>query len=504
MTTKFNNNPYLLLPGDRLTFFVSKYRPVKTNFYSDSYSRLAGECWRYNSGHDVQIPVGSLKVNVYGSYISDGKERHEPSPDSLMTSQIHKIIGDDPVDDQWEVWDDRELIGTFFDDVSVPWNNITITSYSNLKPPTTFQWNQKKRVTGLSFGVNPLLLDPNERGPFQILLSNSDPTNGYYSRDYTFGMNTYSSLLASDYHTQNYEIMGSNRVSPKQRHFCNEEVIYDSLVPNIHDFLGKDGVVANISSSFPNIGLYTLSKWNIQFPGCVVPSTYYSTLRSYPFEPRYADVKRSYSQTIYTAFSGVLVKEVDDISFEIVNSYENNPSALSRRQILLDYKFNSFNTIPAGSLVAPKKSDVTKFFYGFGDTLKSNSNPGNGDTMSLTTVPTFRYTDTAVLNNQNLDFVTSPLIRGWKYGLYSGLLSNTSCVFRRGHFGQFRDMLEQRPFTIFFDPNRKNVLDGPVKINFVDQDVNNLYYVISSNINSPNKSLFSTSSLPYFDGESRY
>lgn len=40
-----------------------------------------------------------------------------------------------------------------------------------------------------------------------------------------------------------------------------------------------------------------------------------------------------------------------------------------------------------------------------------------------------------------------PVIRGWKYGLLSAFRTNTSIVFRHNHFGQYRDMLEQRIYT---------------------------------------------------------
>jgi len=40
-------------------------------------------------------------------------------------------------------------------------------------------------------------------------------------------------------------------------------------------------------------------------------------------------------------------------------------------------------------------------------------------------------------------------LTGWKYGVYHALPCYSSCHFRRGKFGMFRDMLEQRPYTKF-------------------------------------------------------
>ena len=50
-------------------------------------------------------------------------------------------------------------------------------------------------------------------------------------------------------------------------------------------------------------------------------------------------------------------------------------------------------------------------------------------------------------------FGVSPVIRGWKYGLVSGFPFHTKTIFRRGRYGQFRDMLEQRQYTKFVNVN---------------------------------------------------
>ena len=44
-------------------------------------------------------------------------------------------------------------------------------------------------------------------------------------------------------------------------------------------------------------------------------------------------------------------------------------------------------------------------------------------------------------------YCTGSIIEGWKYGLYNGVPTNFSCVFRQNHYGQPRDMLEGRPYT---------------------------------------------------------
>ncbi len=55
-------------------------------------------------------------------------------------------------------------------------------------------------------------------------------------------------------------------------------------------------------------------------------------------------------------------------------------------------------------------------------------------------------------------------IRGWRYGISSGLPQFSMAAFRSGRFGQFRDMLEQRPYTKFY--NNNTAFASPVTVNF--------------------------------------
>lgn len=68
-------------------------------------------------------------------------------------------------------------------------------------------------------------------------------------------------------------------------------------------------------------------------------------------------------------------------------------------------------------------------------------------------------------------FGVSPVIRGWKYGLYSGLPMNSKSIFRRERFGQFRDMLEQRQYTKFINVNSSPVDDDAVVENSYNKQV---------------------------------
>ena len=65
-----------------------------------------------------------------------------------------------------------------------------------------------------------------------------------------------------------------------------------------------------------------------------------------------------------------------------------------------------------------------------------------------------------------------PILRGFRYGLINANPTNLKTVFRRDRFGQFRDMLEQKPYTkIFLPPGNENVnsnvLSAPISVVFV-------------------------------------
>lgn len=137
-------------------------------------------------------------------------------------------------------------------------------------------------------------------------------------------------------------------------------------------------------------------------------------------------------------------------------------------------------------------------------------------------------------------FGVSPVIRGWKYGLFNGYPTHSKAVFRRDRFGQLRDMLEQRQYSKFVNvqsPPLDNDATAPmglntninsqtrssgegfndigtsvVEVNFVKQrykkNDKGIGYIYNEKVDpartySQNLSPEVTSSLPYFDGEAK-
>jgi hypothetical protein len=144
--------------------------------------------------------------------------------------------------------------------------------------------------------------------------------------------------------------------------------------------------------------------------------------------------------------------------------------------------------------------------FGFGD----RNRVGTGDDVILGTnhMPDWRdvnYIDH--LFDQTNKFVQGPIIRGWKYGVQNGLPEYSKAYFRRGRFGQLRDMLEQRPMAKFFNVAEKGsnvsgrgasaVGGGVLTVKFVDAAGN---VTAPENTTSSNLNHEATSSCPFFDG----
>jgi hypothetical protein len=89
--------------------------------------------------------------------------------------------------------------------------------------------------------------------------------------------------------------------------------------------------------------------------------------------------------------------------------------------------------------------------------------------------------------------------RGFKYGMYSSLLSNPKYEFSSFSYGQLRDLLEYATFTKEVNKSGE-VINNPLKVKFVDFLGRE---TLPEKTWSSNLSTECTSSLPYFDNEVR-
>lgn len=142
--------------------------------------------------------------------------------------------------------------------------------------------------------------------------------------------------------------------------------------------------------------------------------------------------------------------------------------------------------LPASSMVTRSTYiDLLKGFYGVGPGFSIDFR--DAGLISPTTVESY-------LRNRSVDYrdfkivtdatfietvrLIGPQPRGFGYGVANVTPQHIKATWNRSHYGQFRDMLEQRPFTKTFTPagggenlggsiNNNNTLNGPVSITFV-------------------------------------
>ena len=195
---------------------------------------------------------------------------------------------------------------------------------------------------------------------------------------------------------------------------------------------------------------------------------------SFPFEKKYSGVSREDGQAAYN------LKVRYDTSNTLTNIFTpNSYSTTTERYRLIfaetlvvsNLKAINYNLNALCALGTP----IFLFLFGstFGDTRSTNSFIfGIKPKLNL-------LINTGLLPNidpgfvgANSDYITGSSIgytcEGWKYGLYNGLPTNFSAVFRQNHYGQFRDMLEQRIYTATYNnPEIGGPMDANGGISFI-------------------------------------
>jgi hypothetical protein len=289
--------------------------------------------------------------------------------------------------------------------------------------------------------------------------------------------------------------------------------------------------------------------------------------RSFPFEPRYSSVKREKQQNYNNIETNLLASFYPDTGISMVASFESSRKKVKRNGLIVGtvgldkvsrYNLHQRAGVPstgsAGShqdeigffyhrwaidtnlqtsiddgfghifttTGSCRPEDLNKILFGFGDattvfydkTIFSSNDPTGYSRRGTHNWPEFRKNQATEHRFGGLNgyesvsgsiWCTSPVIRGWKYGLYNGLPDFSCAYFRQGKYGQFRDMLEQRMYTTFLNDAEDNLSNvgmdqGPITVKFLDTNEN---LVDPLNTQSQNLSIFATSSLPYFDLQQR-
>lgn len=254
-------------------------------------------------------------------------------------------------------------------------------------------------------------------------------------------------------------------------HVLQDITYYDSYPPNLYEIYTLNGGIPEQNQIFD----FYVDQDSV--PGY----SDHTTLQTFPFCPEYSSLSRELTSN-YTRFNNRVISPVIRISTASIS--------LDTDAIELEDNVN-------GSQTHMKTEFIKQFFFGFGD--RNICVLRDGNIIGSTCVPQAKY---SVLDYSNplrrADNYFIPLLRGFRYGLIDANARSPIFVFRRDKFGQRAHMFEQALDSKFVDGG--TIKESPVKVTFrkADGSLTDPSYTWSSNLHFE-----ATSSLPFFDGESR-
>jgi len=442
-------SPYLLLPNDKLLLSISKSRPVHSGCAElTPPSGYHGYGGLLTGSHDIKIASGRMDVTMYGSLVRNLTEFHDTLNQPLTSDAIHEAIYGDCVVDQYDVEDRSVFSGSYIDNIISGTIGLVVNRGS-------------RGVEGSALNRRKSNIDRKDVG----------------------------------------EVSGS---LIRGMRLCSAERYWDTLLPrpdqitaiNGGDILyhigGQGGSPYKTDMSLGWIQLGPPPGWG-SWNGGYDSSTDDVWYRSFPFESRYATVERTLSPFRQVmANKGLIISgslPTSQRSISKVGLLENESTQATTSSTV----FKDLGNLRPQ--IAEEVPDVTTFddikiaraYYGIGEGFQ-------GSAKKITTTYDYNQANGII---RNYRFVQ---IRGWKYGLKNALPVNSSAVFRRDRYGQFRDMLEQRQYTKFYiTRNNENeiisptVCQSPVQIIFSETDPEDTF--------CSNMSLEATSSVPFFDAD---
>lgn len=511
----FRPSPYLVLPSDTLVLAISKSRPV---FYG---SQTPGLKTSGSIQHDVQLLSGAVNIVLYGSLLRENKEFHDTLNQPLASDAIHEIVvGNEPTLDQFNIAYREQYISGFSDDF-VTGSLVTKSTAAN-------------HVITLTTGSRGRVLSK-----FRARTKAVPDTSTY-----ELSVNPTKSFRLQPW----FERCGTPRVT---NHFDSSERYWDTLMPDVTKAFAQDNAVLfTIAPSdnnfllsgnfdYSNTAFVRLDTNNGAFPKDTSINVNWS--KSFPFEPRYASATRQvdfqksfvaktrYDQSVSLPM-GEYTFPTDPVKCDSLvvgfiatalyyNLFLNYYQVIGKNGWYVDV---NLRTTVTGAMVT---NDTAKALFGFGD-LNTCKVAGYGGDFNLPGLDSSRegsnnYPEGRVINYDDIPglgsdprytpanigfshFHISPVIRGWKYGVKSGIAEYTHATFRTDKYGQLRDMLEQRPYSKFYitsrDGRAASVSEAAISVKFVDATGK---LTQPENTWSQNLSLEATSSMPYFDGETR-
>lgn len=453
-------SPYLINPKDKLIAYLSVCHPAMKNDLNEETG--VPTAWEVSSSYDgAGIPEGVGTLTLFGSFIKEGSEFHDTLNQRLETNEIHEVIGNDPVLDQFDVVSSFELSGSIADRFSV-----------------------ERMVQYLTYGVFTKITSSNET---QKVISSfsTDESNARWSTQYQWSSSSLVSTL---------------KKSSKNSVLLGDEIFWDTRIVDPMKIIrfyntgsiaiaAADVTLSEETSGNPIGGkrvIYTGTGSNY-FIG---QSQIFDWVMTYPFEAKFKDVPTTFANIIRGDFFTIRNPGSAVTSYEFLYPDRLSIEYGSGAQLTERKVAGETDTPGAGTTLGVGLPEFIKFFYGFGD---GRGPFDNGHVK-------FDH-----LESGGSGLRSRAVLRGWRYGLFSGFPMKSTAVWRRDRFGQPRDMLEQRQDTKFYAEStllgrRSGVFTSPISVKFVDSSG---AITLPEYTNSSNLSHEATSSLPYFDGDVR-
>lgn len=381
--------------------------------------------------HDFFICTGTMNMTLYGSLIRETKEFQDTNNAPLTSLAVHEDIhGDNPIVDQFDIEASVVFSGSYIDHFMT--GSIFGSAGAGAVPDT------RRQVTKSIVGST---LEDRVKIVF---------TSSAVSSSYSIPMLVRAQKLVS-----------------------NDERYFDTLLPRPDKMTRiNGGKVYGDANTGINIFVFD------EDDGASTADRIWR--RSFPFEPKYRDVERTVAP-----FRDTLADE-EHLTGNPSNQVSNNTSVSH-----IEYINGAAGTVSTHTFLL---EDFTVTGRSSPDDIVARSLFGTGEGTSQVAslnAPVPIEFDT---ESGNFAYHRNVLIRGWKYGILSGLPINRSAYYRRDHFGHLRDRLEQgRDSKLYLDGG--DIVPSPVQVRFTTIDGELSF--------SSNMSLEATSSLPYYDGESK-
>jgi hypothetical protein len=249
------------------------------------------------------------------------------------------------------------------------------------------------------------------------------------------------------------------------------QTLIDSIVPNIFSLYktGSFGTGSFVYSTkdFAATDVYLKMYWSLD--GYPVTASYsdpnivnnINFCKASPFEKQYSEVPRFYTENLNLI--------ADFKEFGTYFGSNTVPFKVTKNKLIICLTTGSaagvglINNIDAIGIGGASTFTVTDYTGSFANPVLAPKLVFGINPRPISTNNSGHTISGYVVSN-----MTGAYIEGWKYGLYNGIPTNFSCVFRQNHYGQPRDMLEGRIYTkTYNNPAIGGPLDEAGGINFI-------------------------------------